>query len=77
MITISALPALDKLPRTNRAAAAVWRWWLAFHSWRIERSAISQLLAMSDCELKDIGIGRSEVETAVSTRHARSHARST
>ncbi len=41
------------------------RWWLAYMTWRIERLAISRLSAMSDRQLKDIGILRSQIEIAV------------
>jgi uncharacterized protein YjiS (DUF1127 family) len=76
MTRIATLPALDKPLTAHRAAGTLRRWWLTYHSWRIERAAITQLLAMSDHELKDFGIGRSEVEAAVSIQHPRSCARS-
>lgn len=41
------------------------RWWVAYTTWRIEQWAIGRLTAMSDRELKDIGIVRSQVELAV------------
>jgi uncharacterized protein YjiS (DUF1127 family) len=76
MTPIAALQALDKPLTTHRAAATLQRWWLLYRSWRIEQAAITQLLSMSDCELKDIGIGRSEVESAVSIQQTRLRARS-
>jgi uncharacterized protein YjiS (DUF1127 family) len=34
-------------------------------TWRIEQAAIAQLWSMSDRELKDIGLSRSEITSAV------------
>lgn len=47
------------------AGAAMTRWWAAYMTWRIERLAISRLSAMSDSQLEDIGILRSQIEVAV------------
>jgi len=45
---------------------AIAKWLLtAFHTRRIQRAAIMQLLAMSDRELRDIGLARSQIEWAV------------
>jgi uncharacterized protein YjiS (DUF1127 family) len=41
------------------------RWWVAYTTWRIEQLAISRLSEMSERQLKDIGIVRSEIEFAV------------
>jgi uncharacterized protein YjiS (DUF1127 family) len=41
------------------------RWWATYTAWRIEQEAISQLWSMSDRELKDIGLTRSEIPGAV------------
>jgi len=40
-------------------------WWMAYLIRRIERVAVLQLEAMSDRELEDIGITRSQIERAV------------
>jgi uncharacterized protein YjiS (DUF1127 family) len=37
------------------------RWWIAYTTWRIERWAIGRLMAMSDRQLKDIGIVRARI----------------
>jgi len=37
----------------------------AYFAWRIEREVIAQLAAMSDRELKDIGLTRSQIPGAV------------
>jgi uncharacterized protein YjiS (DUF1127 family) len=53
--------------RGAAAPDAVWishiirRCWTAFQSWRVEQAAIAQLWAMSDRELRDIGLNRSEI----------------
>ena len=41
------------------------RWCVAYLTWRIERTAITQLWSMSDRQLRDIGISRSEIVSAV------------
>jgi len=46
-------------------AATLQRWWLAYITWRIERAAIAQLWSMSDRELKDIGLTRSDLPRVV------------
>ena len=41
--------------------ASAKRAWVAYMTWRIERAAIDQLEAMSDRQLKDIGLTRSQI----------------
>ena len=41
------------------------RWWAAYMTWRVERWAIARLSEMSDRQLKDIGVVRSQIEFAV------------
>jgi len=41
------------------------RWWADYMTWRIEQAAIAHLWSMSDRELKDMGLTRSEVTNAV------------
>jgi uncharacterized protein YjiS (DUF1127 family) len=48
----------------GRLLSAAKRGWVAYVNWRIERAAIDQLWAMSDRELKDIGLIRSEIAGA-------------
>ena len=50
---------------TGRLAAALKRWWMACINWRLEQVVINQLWSMSDRALKDIGLTRSEIATAV------------
>jgi uncharacterized protein YjiS (DUF1127 family) len=40
-------------------------WWTAYLARRNEREAILQLRAMSDRELRDIGLTRSQIDGAV------------
>jgi len=50
------------------------RLWSIYLNWRLERAAINQLSSLSDRQLKDIGIDRSEIMGAVrrsATRGAR------
>ena len=51
-------------PRRS-ALAALKTWWTAYLTRRNEREAILQLHAMSDRELRDIGLTRSQIEGAV------------
>jgi uncharacterized protein YjiS (DUF1127 family) len=46
-------------------AAILKRPWEAYLTRRIEQAAITQLLSMSDRELKDIGLSRSQIPGAV------------
>ena len=62
-------PATDL--RELAGSDAVWighfvrRCWQAFLRWQREEAAITQLSAMSDRELRDIGLNRSEIGFAV------------
>jgi uncharacterized protein YjiS (DUF1127 family) len=68
MSTITGTATLARggaLPgRGNGILAFARRAWIAYMTWRIERVAIEQLGAMSDRQLKDIGLTRSEIEAA-------------
>ena len=52
-------------PRRSALIAALRTWWTAYLTRRNEREAILQLHAMSDRELRDIGLTRSQIEGAV------------
>jgi uncharacterized protein YjiS (DUF1127 family) len=52
-------------PWMRRVLAAASRRWSAYCRWRAEQIAIGQLSAMSDRELRDIGLIRSEIDRAV------------
>jgi uncharacterized protein YjiS (DUF1127 family) len=46
-------------------AAALKRLCAAYVTWRMERMAVAALRSMSDRELRDIGLARSEIGSAV------------
>ena len=48
--------------------------WVAYTTWRQQQLAISQLHAMSERELEDIGVCRSQIEAAVRGDIARDRA---
>jgi uncharacterized protein YjiS (DUF1127 family) len=51
------------------AVAALKRLGAAYVSWRMEQSALVVLRSLSDRELKDIGLARSEISSAVRNRN--------
>ena len=51
------------------------RWWLAYLDRRVRRLAIQRLHGMSDRELKDIGVCRSQIAFAVGREAARDPSR--
>jgi uncharacterized protein YjiS (DUF1127 family) len=59
----------DSLSR--RVGQALKRCWLAYLDWRLQRLAINRLRSMSDRELKDVGLTRSQIESHVRGRPAR------
>ena len=69
MTTISCAPTLSRRVANRswatRLAGRLMRWWIAYTAWRVERAAIRQLWAISDRELKDIGLVRSGIPDAV------------
>jgi uncharacterized protein YjiS (DUF1127 family) len=50
---------------SQRIGGALKRWWLAYMDWRLQQLTIARLALMSDRELKDIGLCRSQIEFAV------------
>lgn len=58
---------------TTAVVALLRRWPVAYRSWKTERAAIAQLHAMSDRELKDIGLRRSVITGAVIMRGHNAH----
>jgi uncharacterized protein YjiS (DUF1127 family) len=47
--------------RTNVLLATLTRLWAAYDHWRNEHAAVAALQALSDRELKDIGLSRGEI----------------
>jgi uncharacterized protein YjiS (DUF1127 family) len=45
-------------------------WWQAWIAWRVQMAAIERLAQLSDRELKDIGLTRTEIRGAVRGDHA-------
>jgi uncharacterized protein YjiS (DUF1127 family) len=50
---------------TRRIGKALARFYLDYMEWRLQRLAINRLRKMSDRELKDIGLLRSQIEFEV------------
>jgi len=50
---------------TRRLVEALQRQWVAYRHWHLQRQAIARLRSMSDAQLKDIGLVRSQIEIAV------------
>jgi uncharacterized protein YjiS (DUF1127 family) len=70
MSTISSISTQGETAAGSLAhlvASTARRWWVAYLGWRIEQLAIVRLRSMSERQLKDIGIARSEI--AVAVRH--------
>jgi uncharacterized protein YjiS (DUF1127 family) len=55
----------------KRLATTFMRWGTAYLTWRIEQRAAALLWSMSDRDLRDIGLTRSELEGAVKDEAAR------
>ena len=74
MSTISSTSAQQKSAcgRILRTLAATPKClWTAFIGWRVHQAARFHLHSMSDRELEDIGISRSQIECAVTGERAR------
>src|SRR5262249_1103191 len=61
----TAARAICETSWMGRLVATLKRWWTAYITWRIEQAAIAQLWSMSDRQLRDIGLTRSEIASAV------------
>ena len=55
----------------RRLPTTLGRWLVAYMTWRMEQAAIATLSAMSNRELKDIRLIRSEIANAASMRSRR------
>jgi uncharacterized protein YjiS (DUF1127 family) len=56
------------MARIAAATATLKEWAQAYLAWRIEATAIVQLKSISERELDDIGLSRSEIEATSETR---------
>jgi uncharacterized protein YjiS (DUF1127 family) len=66
MSTTFYTPATNRLrSQGSGLVATVKTWWKSYLVRRIEQAAIIQLHTMSDRELQDIGLARSQIEQAV------------
>jgi uncharacterized protein YjiS (DUF1127 family) len=65
MRTFSSAPAvlhgIAGQSRGRRLVATLKGWWATYRTRRAEQAAIAQLWSMSDRELRDIGLTRSEI----------------
>jgi uncharacterized protein YjiS (DUF1127 family) len=60
----SALAAQSMAGRQFSVLATLRQWGVAYIGWRVERAAIAHLRTMSDRQLNDIGLLRSQVAQA-------------
>jgi uncharacterized protein YjiS (DUF1127 family) len=65
MTTFYTLATIQVQSRGSGLIAAAKTWWMSYLARRIGRAAIIQLHGMSDRELQDIGLTRSQIERAV------------
>jgi uncharacterized protein YjiS (DUF1127 family) len=68
MSTICNAPATPRGiagQRARKLVATLDRWLAAYMAWRLEQAAIAALSAMSDRDLKDMGLHRSGIPAAV------------
>jgi uncharacterized protein YjiS (DUF1127 family) len=49
----------------SRIGRTLQRWWIAYMDWRLQRLALDRLGRLSDRQLSDIGLSRSQIEAAV------------
>jgi uncharacterized protein YjiS (DUF1127 family) len=70
-----AIPGASGSSACRWLGAALRRWWVARMQRRLDRLAIRQLRAMSDRELKDIGVVRSQIEFSVRSARDRNRDR--
>jgi uncharacterized protein YjiS (DUF1127 family) len=59
---------------TRDAATRLARWWVAYAQWRIKQQTLATLANMSDRELKDIGLTRTDIPAVVRGESVHDHA---
>ena len=66
---VSTMPSTASHRNADRifqpVSSTLKRWWVAYITWRMENIAIAQLQTMSDRELHDIGLTRSDIASAM------------
>jgi uncharacterized protein YjiS (DUF1127 family) len=69
MSTLSITPRQRQRASTRSSSYGLFatfkRWWITYLNWQRERVAIAHLSRLSDRELKDIGLHRSQIPSAV------------
>jgi len=66
IINATPLAQRDTAQRlSSRLAATLKAWWIAYLNWRMHELAAAQLRSMSDRELKDIGLHRTQIDAAL------------
>jgi uncharacterized protein YjiS (DUF1127 family) len=69
MSTISSVStaarSAKRQPWVIGLAASLKRWLVAYIAWRAQEAAIAELWSMSDRELADLGLTRSDISNAV------------
>ena len=71
MISSTAAPGYAATRESGTIAAAVKRVYAAYIAWRMRQAALATLRSMSERELRDIGLARSEIDHAVQSEAAR------
>jgi uncharacterized protein YjiS (DUF1127 family) len=61
---MSATKRGDAIPNDGLLATFE-RWWVTYLTWQLERATIAHLSKLSDRELRDVGLNRSEIPAAV------------
>ena len=66
----ASAPHTIETPRLDGIAASLKRAWAASAARRLEEAMLGHLYTMSDRELKDVGLLRSDIVRAATTRNA-------
>ena len=69
-LPLAPTPRPTKATLMNRATAVARAWWHRYRLKRRQRAAVRMLHALDDRILKDIGLARGEIESAVATKCA-------
>jgi uncharacterized protein YjiS (DUF1127 family) len=69
-LALAPTPRPAKVTLMRRATAVARAWWHSYLRKRHQRAAVRMLHALDDRILKDIGLARGEIESAVATHCA-------